>query len=251
MQRSQNHWTAAALRLQRQAASASEGVRPTTAASHRIGIGTDGGERQGVGLPELAGQLLHVLRGDRVDAVDDLVDLEQLGAGDGGLADAVHAHRGALERQDEAALEVLLGAAQLVVGHRLGGEASQLGADDVAGGRQILLARPQEQADLAGVGVPDRVRAHGVGQAALLADLLEEAAAHRAAQDRVEHRLGVAPRVVARQSGPPRARWYCSVGFSQMTSVCAPGDACSNDRGGDAAGTPARSSSPISTSRSW
>ena len=51
------------------------------------------------------------------------------------------------------------------------------------------------QAEVAGVGVARRERVDRVGQAALLADLLEQPAAHAAAEHGVEHRHGVAPLV--------------------------------------------------------
>ncbi len=58
------------------------------------------------------------------------------------------------------------------------------------------------------------VRVDRVGQAALLAHLLEQARRARAAQDRVEHRAARSGgRRCGRCPGAPRHRWYCSVSF--------------------------------------
>src|SRR3546814_12491162 len=55
------------------------------------------------------------------------------------------------------------------------------------------------------VGVGARVRVHGVGQAALLADLLEQPAGHAAAEDLVGHGHGPAVVVEGRQAAPAEA----------------------------------------------
>src|SRR3546814_17879640 len=55
------------------------------------------------------------------------------------------------------------------------------------------------------VGVGARVRVHGVGQAALLADLLEQPAGHAAAEDLVGHGHGPAVVVEGSKSAPAAA----------------------------------------------
>src|SRR3546814_15293990 len=55
------------------------------------------------------------------------------------------------------------------------------------------------------VGVGARVRVHGVGQAALLADLLEQPAGHAAAEALVGHGHGPAVVVEGRQAAPAEA----------------------------------------------
>ena len=79
----------------------------------------------------------------------------------------------------------------------------------VAGDRErlgeVVLARADVDADLAGVGVLGDEAVDRVGEPALLADLLEEARGGRAAEDRVEHRGGEAARVGARDAGRAEA----------------------------------------------
>ncbi len=59
---------------------------------------------------QLVGELAQVIERDRVDALDDLVDREHRHVGQHRGAEAVHARRRRLQRQHDAALDVLLGA---------------------------------------------------------------------------------------------------------------------------------------------
>ena len=107
--------------------------------------------------PVLAGQGLDVLGLDRLDALDHLVDREQLRAGEEGLADPVHAGARALEAEHQPALEVVLGPAELVGRDGLLGEPPELGGDHPARRREVVLAGAEVDADLPRVRV-----AHGV-----------------------------------------------------------------------------------------
>ena len=92
---------------------------------------------------------------------------------------------------------MLAGAAQLVLGHRLLAQALELGADHVQRLDDVVLAGADVDPDLPGVLVLARPGVDGVGQAPLLADLLEQARGGGAAQDRVQDRQGEAALVVA------------------------------------------------------
>ena len=75
-------------------------------------------------------------------------------------------------------------------------------------------------AERAGLLERDPVRVHGVGEAALLADLLEQPGRHAAAEHLVQHGERVAVGVVAAQRHRiPSTTWTCSVGRSTATSA--------------------------------
>jgi drug/metabolite transporter (DMT)-like permease len=107
--------------------------------------------------PVLGRQRLHVLGLDRLDALDHLVDREQLRAGEEGLADPVHAGARALQAEHQPALEVVLGPAELVGRDGILGEPPELGGDHPARRREVVLAGAEVDADLTRVRV-----AHGV-----------------------------------------------------------------------------------------
>ena len=140
--------------------------------------------------------------GDDVVAVDGVDALEHLVHGEDGLLQEdgppqrLHARARALHAQHELPLEVVLGARDGVVRHvRL--EVAQHVEDDAHGLLDRLLPRAEVDGGEAGVGVQRGVRVHGVGEAALLAHLLEEVRAPRAAEDGVDDEDGVAVRVAA------------------------------------------------------
>ena len=93
-----------------------------------------------------------------------------------------------VDEPEQAALEVFLGAAQLggsdlarrELGELLGGEAQRL--------CEVLFARAEVQPELAGVGVLRAEAVDRIGEAAFLANLLEQPRGGGAAEDRVEHR---------------------------------------------------------------
>ena len=136
-------------------------------------------------------------RVDRLEPLDRLVERQQRRAHQDRAPEPVHAARGGLHRQREPALDVLAGAAQLVLADRLLAHALELAADHVQRLDDVVLARADVDADLAGVLVLARPGVDRVGQAALLAHLLEQARGRRAAQDRVQDRQREAALVVA------------------------------------------------------
>ena len=77
----------------------------------------------------------------------------------------------------------------------------------------LSLAGADVHRDHAAVDVLLGVGADRVGEPALLADLAEQARGGRAAEDRVEHAEREAALVAARDPGPPKQMWYCSVSF--------------------------------------
>ena len=149
---------------------------------------------------QLAGEPLEVLARDRLEALDRLVERQQRSVHQHRAPEPVHARARRLHRQREPALDVLARAAQLVLADPLVAHARQLAADHVERLDDVVLARADVDADLAGVLVLARPRVDRVGEAALLAHLLEQARRRRAAQDRVEDRQGEAAIVVARDA---------------------------------------------------
>ena len=92
---------------------------------------------------------------------------------------------------------MLTGAAQLVLADRLLAQALELVADHVQRLDDVVLTGADVDAHLPGVLVLARPGIDGVGEAALLAHLLEQARGGRAAEDRVQDRQGEAALVVA------------------------------------------------------
>ena len=145
------------------------------------------------------------LRLDGIDLGDDPVDREQLGVGDERLAEPVHPGRGRLHRDQDAPLEVLLRAVELALREVAGGDVGDLLGGDRERFGEIVLPRPDVDADLTGIRVLRHEPVHGVRKPALLADLLEQPRRGRAAEDRVEQRDGEAASVRARDSRCPKA----------------------------------------------
>ena len=107
-----------------------------------------------------------------------------------------HPARRALEVQHQAALEMILGAPQLGVRERLVLQPAQLGDHDVDQLADRVVGAPGVNRHRAGVAVGAQAAEHRVGQPALLADVLEQPRAHRAAEHGVQHVARIAVLVV-------------------------------------------------------
>ena len=92
---------------------------------------------------------------------------------------------------------MLAGLLQFVVGDQLPGELVELGQRHLDRLHEVLGGDARADAEMPGVAEAADARAHAVGQAAPLAHLHEEPAAHAAAQHLVEQAEGVAVGVVA------------------------------------------------------
>src|SRR5262249_52743285 len=112
-----------------------------------------------------------------------------------------HARRGRLHREQEAALQVLLGAGKLAGPQVPAGDVGDLLGRDLQRFGEVVLARPDVEPDLPRVGVLREEAVDRVGHAALLTDLLEEPRRRRAAEDGVEDRGGEAAAIRARDAG--------------------------------------------------
>jgi hypothetical protein len=95
-----------------------------------------------------------------------------------------------LEREQDAALEVLLRPGELVGADVSGGDVGDLGDRDLEALGEVVLSRCRRRRHLPRFGVLRRVAVDGVRHAALLADLLEQSRRGRAADDRVHERAG-------------------------------------------------------------
>src|SRR5205823_10857595 len=152
------------------------------------------------GPEQHVGELADLLGLDGVDLRHDPPEREQLGVGDQRLAEPGHPARGRLHAEHDPALEVLLRALELARAQVPRGEIGDLRGADLDAAREVLLAGAEVDPDDAGVRVLRGEAVDGVGHAALLADLLEEARRGRAAEDRIEQRRGEAPPVRARDA---------------------------------------------------
>ena len=118
---------------------------------------------------------------------DHLVERKDLEIEEGRARDPRHAGGRRFHAEDHAALDVLLGALELLAPDAFARERRHLARDDLARFGDVVLARADVRGDRAAVEVLLRVRADGVGEAALLADLAEEPRRDRAAEGGVDH----------------------------------------------------------------
>ena len=144
---------------------------------------------------------------------EDLVDGEDRLLEQDGASQRLHAAAGALHAEHELPLEVVLGARRWRRPSMSASRSRSASRMTRIASSTASCARAEVDGREAGVGVQRRVRVHGVGEAALLAHLLEEVRAPGAAEDGVDDEDGVAVRVAALGPGPPRQTWYCSVSF--------------------------------------
>ena len=133
-----------------------------------------------------------VLEGDGLDAVDHLVDAEQLVVDELGLADARHPRAGVLQAEHQAALELALAARELLVGDAARPRPWRARRGPTRARRRLAGQAADRDPDQAGVGVVAGEGEDGVGQAALLAHLLEQPRRRAAAERGVEHAEGEA-----------------------------------------------------------
>ena len=168
-------------------------------------VRADPGHRQTLGREQDPGELCEIVRLDGFDLGDDPVEREQLRVGDQRLAEPAHTIPRRLHREDDAALQVLLCARDLVGAEVSCGDVGQLGGGDLEARREVLLARPDVEADEPGVRVLGREAVDGVRHAPLLTDLLEQPRRGGAAEDRVEQRGREAAPVRARDAGRAHA----------------------------------------------
>src|SRR5215211_3208969 len=154
---------------------------------------SDGGEVHLVCSQMLLREARDVLRGHGLDAGGDLLRRQELRAGYYAAADAVHPRRGAFEGKERRALELLLGALQLLFLDLFLHDPLELFDDHLD--RLFHVARSGADVGLyrAGVRVALMVGVHSVREPALLTYLLEEATAHASAEDIVQsgHRITV------------------------------------------------------------
>src|SRR5690606_35616072 len=144
------------------------------------GEGLGGGE-------DVLGDGADVVEGDGVDAGQDFVDGEERLVHEFAFADAAHAGAGVFEAEDHRAAELAFSAFEFFVGEAFVGGSGDLVAADREDFVGFGVLAAGVDAEDAGVGVLGGVAVDGVGEAAFLADLLEEAGRHAAAERGVEH----------------------------------------------------------------
>ena len=138
---------------------------------------------------------------DRLEGGDKVVDRLDLALREQLLAVALAEGEGGLERKAEAADDVVLGAPQLVLGDGFVDEPLELVEADADGLGELLTADAGGDGEDASIGEVAVAGAHGVGQAAPLAYLVEEPRGHTRAEDVVEDADGEAAGVAATEEG--------------------------------------------------
>ena len=171
------------------------------------------GEGDSVRMKEVGGHLHDLFFSDGFDAVEDFVEAEEalevhLLAGEVG-----HAGHGAFEGEQEIALELILGAAELAWLERLGLEAAEFLHDEVDDLEGAVGGSSGVDAEGACVAIGSEVAVDGVDEAAFFADGLEEARAHAAAEDGVEQEGRVAGLVSDGRSGHAETKLDLFEGF--------------------------------------
>ncbi len=126
----------------------------------------------------------------------DVVDVVDVGAHELLAAEPEGDVSGVLHAHEEAALGVLAGLVELVLGDAVL-ELGELGEDGLEGGGGVSGVDGGVDLHGAGVAVVGGAAVGLVGEAALLPELQEEAAAHALAEDGAEHGIGVALGVLA------------------------------------------------------
>ena len=137
----------------------------------------------------------HLRAVDGVDLRQDLVDREHLAVQQERGTDAAHPGARVLAREQHLRAQVSLGDRQLPLGDAVGGQELELAVDDAQHLVDVLGCRPDHDGQRAGVGVGGPLGPDRVGQATLLAHLLEQPARQPAAQHVVEHGERPAPLV--------------------------------------------------------
>src|SRR5690606_14390156 len=184
---------------------------------------------------DVAGDGADVVRGDRGYPGEHVVDRHLLAPAQLALADTVHQRAGVLQAEDGGAPQLADGAFDLLVGQTVLGDLVELVAADLQ--HVVHLGGPAARvhAEQSAVGEAGGVRVHAVGQAALLADLLEQAGGHAAAEGGVEHAERPAAVVGAGQAGHaeddvgllgPAVEEFDPAGGAQGALSAARGDRC-------------------------
>src|SRR6185437_3163533 len=156
-------------------------------------------------LKEFAGKLLDLGERDAFEHGD------QLGRGkmaieiDVVAGEAAHALATALEREQGCTLQVILGAAKLFFFEGLVAESAEFGEDRAQQFLSVFERRAGIDGEDAGIAIRIDVAEDGVGEALSLADILEEARGHSAAEHVVEYGGGEATVVGHRKRGNAQA----------------------------------------------
>ena len=121
--------------------------------AERVLVRADAGRGQPTGRPQLVDERAHVVHRHGVDALHDLVGLQQRQAEQQRAAEAVHPRAGGLHAQHDPRLDVLARTHELRLGGGLLAQALELVADDLHRLDEVVRARADVEADLARVGV--------------------------------------------------------------------------------------------------
>ncbi len=143
---------------------------------------SDAGHRGLVGDP--SSDVLDLVERDRVEQLDHAIGVDVLAEHDGLAGGEPGDGAGALRRQDVAAGGVRAGEFQLVGGGAVGAELAHDLAHPRVGLHALAGFQARAERELCAIGVHVLEAPHRVTEAALLAQLVEEARAHRAAEDR-------------------------------------------------------------------
>ena len=164
-------------------------------------VGPDAGRGQALGRPQLVGQGPQVVERHGVDALHDLVGLEDREVVEQRRAEAVHPRAGRLHAEHDARLDVLAGARPARPRRRAARAAGRARrARPASPGARLSGPGAEVEADLARVGELAVERVDRVGEPALLAHGLEQPRGGQAAEDRVEHAHREAALVAALQA---------------------------------------------------
>ena len=168
--------------------------------------GAQNGDGQAFGAEELLCHRLHLLRGDGVNAARDFV-LGDVTAKVHFLPRHVpHAAGGGLQAQQQASLQIVLGALQFFLADGVRLQFAKLLEHQIDDLPRLVRGRARVNTQATGIVKAAEAGKHRVSQSALFANVLEQARTHAAAQNRIENVRGEAVLMRLRIGGRAHAK---------------------------------------------
>jgi len=174
---------------------------------------TEHGEGDSVGVEEVCGHGHDLFFSDSFDALNDFVEIEEALEVHLLAREIRHARHGAFEREEEIALELVLGATELAGLQGLGVEAAEFLHDEVDDLDRAVRRGSCRDAERACIAIGGEVGVDGVDKSAFFADGLKEAGAHASAEDSVEKEGDVAGLVADGWRGDAETKLHLLEGF--------------------------------------
>src|SRR5882672_9440850 len=139
------------------------------------------------GAEKFLGERLDVFAGDGFDGGEDLVESEEAAEIEFLAREIGHAGKGGFQGKHEGTLEMVLGAQEFLVGNGRFLEGTKFREGEVENLADCFFCAASVDGEHARVGIRSDFAENGVGEAALFANVLEEARRHAAAEKIIEN----------------------------------------------------------------